>query len=45
MHDLKKKITEHRMCVLIFCSNLEMFITLRRIKLDITIKVHISVFV
>jgi len=38
-----KKVTEHKMCVLIFYANLpETFFTLRRLERDIIINVHMS---
>jgi len=40
-HDFRKKVTEHKMCVLIFLSILsEMFLILRRTERDIIINVH-----
>jgi hypothetical protein len=42
-HDLLKKITEHKMCVLVFSMTFSVtFHTLRRIQRDITINVHRS---
>jgi hypothetical protein len=42
-HDFRKKVTEHKMCVLIFSTGLsEMFLILRRIQQDIVKNVKTS---
>jgi hypothetical protein len=39
--DFRENVIEHKMCVLIFSTNLsETFLILRRIQLDIIIEVH-----
>jgi len=40
--DFQKKVTEYKMCVLIFFTNTETFLILRRIQLDTIINVHKS---
>jgi hypothetical protein len=40
-HDILKKVTEHKMCVLVLSTTLsETFFILRRIQQDIIINVH-----
>jgi hypothetical protein len=42
-HDFRKKVIEHKICVLIFSTNLsKTFLILRRIQRDIVINVHRS---
>jgi hypothetical protein len=42
-HDFRKKVIEHKMCVLIFSTTLsEIFLILRILKRDIIIKVYWS---
>ena len=42
-YDFFKKVTEHKMCVLIFCATLsKIFLILRRIQRDIIINVRRS---
>jgi len=42
-HDFREKVTEHKMCVLIFCTNLsETFLILRRTERDMIKNVYRS---
>jgi hypothetical protein len=42
-HDLREKVTEHKMCALVFSTTLsETFPIIRRIRRDITINVHMA---
>jgi len=43
LHGLRKKVIEHKTCILIFCTKLcETFLILRRNERDIIINVHRS---
>jgi len=45
-HDLREKVVERKMCVLIFSTNpSETFLILRRIKRDVTINNHWSIII